>query len=44
MGLADGLLSAAERDVVGIVARYLGLSQAKAQDVIQLAEEAAQAG
>ncbi|HET9896369.1 MAG TPA: TerB family tellurite resistance protein [Streptosporangiaceae bacterium] len=44
VGLADGSLSAAERDVIGIVARYLGLSQARAEDVIQLAEEAAQAG
>jgi tellurite resistance protein len=44
VGLADGSLSAAERDVVGTVARYLGLSQARADDVIQLAEEAAQAG
>lgn len=44
VGLADGSLSAAERDVVGTVARYLGLSQARADNVIQLAEEAAQAG
>ena len=44
VGLADGSLSAPERDVVGKVARYLGLSQARADDVIQLAEEAAQAG
>ena len=44
VGLADGSLSTAERDVVGTVARYLGLSQARAEDVIQLAEEAAQAG
>jgi tellurite resistance protein len=44
VGLADGSLSAAERDVVGTVARYLGMSQAKAEDVILLAEEAAQAG
>jgi hypothetical protein len=43
VGLADGLLSTAERDVVGTVARYLGLSQARADDVIQVAEEA-QAG
>lgn len=39
VGLADGSLSDAERDVVGTVARYLGLSQARADDVIQLAEE-----
>lgn len=44
VGLADGSLSRAERDVVGTVARYLGLSQAQADGVIQLAEEAAQAG
>src|SRR5262249_47052824 len=44
VGLADGSLSIAEREVVGTVARYLGLSQARADDVIQLAEEAAQAG
>lgn len=44
VGLADGLLSAAEREVALAIARYLGLSQAKADDVIQLAEEAAQAG
>lgn len=44
VGLADGSLSTAERDVVGTVARYLGLSQARADNVIQLAEEAAQAG
>jgi hypothetical protein len=44
VGLADGSLSSAERDVVGTVARYLGLSQARADDVIQVAEEAAQAG
>ena len=44
VGLADGSLSSAERDVVGTVARHLGLSQARADDVIQLAEEAAQAG
>jgi tellurite resistance protein len=44
VGLADGSLSPAERDVVGAVARYLGMSQAQANDVIQVAEEAAQAG
>lgn len=44
VGLADGSLTTAERDVVGTVARYLGLSQARADDVIQIAEEAAQAG
>ena len=44
VGLADGTLSGAERDVVVTVARHLGLSRARADDVIQLAEEAAQAG
>jgi tellurite resistance protein len=44
VGLADGSLSAAERDVVGTVARHLGMSQARANDVILHAEEAAQAG
>jgi hypothetical protein len=44
VGLADGPLSDAEREVVGTVARDLGLSQAQAQDVIALTEEAAQAG
>jgi hypothetical protein len=44
VGLADGSLSTAERDVVGTVAGYLGLSQARADNVIQAAEEAAQAG
>ena len=45
VGLADGSLSAAERDVAGTVARYLGMSAARGRDVISLAEEsAAQAG
>ncbi|HUC57873.1 MAG TPA: hypothetical protein VMA95_10760 [Streptosporangiaceae bacterium] len=44
VGLADGPLSDAEREVVGTVARYLGLSQAQAHDVILLTEDAAQAG
>ncbi len=44
VGLADGSLSAAERDVVGTIARHLGMTQAQAGGVIQLAEEAAQAG
>jgi hypothetical protein len=44
VGLADGALSAAERDMVGVIAAGLGMSQAQAQDVICLAEEAAQAG
>jgi hypothetical protein len=44
VGLADGLLSGAEREIALTVARHLGLSQARADDVIALAEEAAQAG
>ncbi len=44
VGLADGGLSAAEREVAVTIARYLGLSQSRADDVIQHAEEAAQAG
>jgi tellurite resistance protein len=44
VGLADGSLSAAEREVAGLVARYLGMSAARGQDVISHAEEAAQAG
>jgi tellurite resistance protein len=44
VGLADGSLSATERDVAGTVARYLGMSAARGRDVISLAEEAAQAG
>ena len=44
VGLADGLLSAAEREIALAVALGLGLSQATADDVITLAEEAAQAG
>lgn len=44
IGLADGPLSAGERLAVRIIARALGLTQAQAQDVIWLTEEAAQAG
>lgn len=44
VGLADGALSAAERDVACTVARYLGMSPARGRDVISLAERAAQAG
>lgn len=44
VGLADGSLSPSERDVVGAVARHLGMSQARADEVIVLAEQAAQAG
>lgn len=44
VGLADGPLSAAEREVAGTVARYLGMSPARGRDVVSLAERAAQAG
>ncbi len=44
VGLADGVLDSAERDVLGRVARYLGLSQVQAREVIALQEESAQAG
>ncbi|HXP18340.1 MAG TPA: TerB family tellurite resistance protein [Streptosporangiaceae bacterium] len=44
IGLADGSLSAGERQVVRTIAKSLGMTQAQAQDVIWLAEEAAQAG
>ena len=44
VGLADGSLSAAEREIARTVARYLGMSAARGRDVISLAEEAAQAG
>ena len=40
VGLADGTLSPAEREVAQTVARYLGMSRARAQDVIWMAEEA----
>jgi tellurite resistance protein len=43
IGLADGPLSTAEREVAGTVARYLGMTAAHGRDVIMLAEEAAQA-
>ncbi|SRR6266487_468481 len=44
IGLADWPLSAGERLAVRIIARALGMTQAEAQDVILLTEEAAQAG
>jgi Tellurite resistance protein TerB len=44
IGLADGPLSASERQVVRTVAGFLGMTQAQAEDVIWLTEEAAQAG
>ncbi len=44
VGLADGPLSAREREAIGAIASYLGMSQSRAEDVIVLAEEAAQAG
>lgn len=44
VGLADGPLSAAEREVARTVATYLGMSPTRGRDVISLAERAAQAG
>jgi tellurite resistance protein len=44
VGLADGSLSRAERAVAEAVARYLGMTMSQGEDVISLAEEAAQAG
>jgi hypothetical protein len=44
VGLADGSLSRAERAVAEAVARYLGMTTSQGEDVISLAEEAAQAG
>lgn len=44
VGLADGSLGAPEREVVGTVAKYLGMSQAQACAIIALSEQAAQAG
>lgn len=41
IGLADGSLSAAELHAVRTIAKYFGLTQAQAQDVIWLTEEAA---
>jgi len=41
VGLADGPLTAAERLVAGNVARYLGMSASRGEDVISLVEEAA---
>jgi hypothetical protein len=44
VGLADGSLSDGQRAVAGLIARYLGLTQAMARAVIAAMEEAAQAG
>lgn len=44
IGLADGPLTGPERQTVRTIARYLGMTQAQAQDVIWLTEEAAAAG
>ncbi len=44
IGLADGPLCTSERQVVRTIARFLGMTQAQAEDVIWLTEEAAQAG
>jgi tellurite resistance protein len=44
IGLGGGSLGAAEREVIESIARHLGMSAARAQDVISVTEEAAQAG
>lgn len=44
VGLADGPLTAAERDAVRVVGMHLGLTAAQAHDVIWLTEENAAAG
>jgi hypothetical protein len=44
VGLADGPLSARQRAAIGTIAGYLGMSQARARDVILQTEDAAQAG
>jgi hypothetical protein len=43
VGVADGPLTDAERDVARTTASYLGMTAAHGRDVISLAEEAAQA-
>jgi hypothetical protein len=44
IGLADGPLSVDERDAVQVIAAHLGLTSARAHDVIWLTEEGAAAG
>src|SRR5262249_17307148 len=44
VGLADGPLTAAQRTVAEEIARYLGMTASRGEDVISLAEQAAQAG
>jgi len=44
VGLAGGALSPPERDVLGVVARCLGITRQRAGAVISVAEESAQAG
>ncbi len=44
VGLADGPLTAAERQVAEAIARYLGMTQDRGRCVISLTEDAAQAG
>jgi tellurite resistance protein len=44
IGLADGSLEVAQREVILAIGGYLGMSAAHARGVISLAEEAAQAG
>jgi len=41
VGLADGPLTAAQRSVAANVARYLGMTASRGEDVISLVEEAA---
>jgi hypothetical protein len=41
VGLADGPLTAAQRSVAGNVARHLGMTASRGEDVISLVEEAA---
>jgi hypothetical protein len=44
VGLASGSLTGAQRAVAGKIARHLGMTASRGEDVISLAEEAAQAG
>lgn len=44
VGLADGLLTTAQRQVAQEIAGYLGMTRAKGRSVISLTEKAAQAG
>jgi tellurite resistance protein len=44
IGLSGGSLGAAEREVIGDIARHLGMTAAQAREVISVTEDAAQAG